>query len=143
MSRYASQLWDLANMRRFTGLRVAATELFAILVHIPIASAFHAQIAIACSRLCEDVVTRLSIDGVAGSGSSYVWDSADVRFMNRGDLDLLCSRYVQTCRVARMDWQYIGIPTDKGDSGALPLQQTFATFPDNMAFLFVPQVFCN
>ena len=34
----------------------------------------------------------------------------------------------------------MGLATDKGDGGQLPLQQTICTFPDNMFFVAVPQV---
>ena len=56
------------------------------------------------------------------------------------DLDKRLSRHVSSCREFRLDWQYMPIATDKGEGGGLSMSQTLFAFPDNQAFVGVPQV---
>ena len=66
--------------------------------------------------------------------------SASVSPANAYKMDKHCVSYVGSTRKSRTNWQHMGIATDKGDGGLLPLQQIIMTFPDNMLFIAVPQV---
>jgi len=104
--------------------------------------------ALPCTRyLAAQVATQ------AASLLEGVWlgtaPSPDFTFERETFQDLMSQRdplsrqlfvYTHSCKLCRVDWQYMSIVTDKGDGGGLGLQQTIFTFPDNVAFLAVPQV---
>lgn len=99
-----------------------------------------AQIVWFMARHCETVWSRAAVTGTSPSGCSLQWVGFDEALSTQHDLDKRLCAYVDGCKTARMDWQFMTVVTDKGDGGGLPLQQSVFAFPDNMAFYGVPQV---
>lgn len=101
-----------------------------------------AQVVWQVARNCEAVLTQLVLNRVlqGATGSTLEWVGFDEALSKQHDLDKRLARYTASCRESRVDWQYMSCVTDKGDGGGLTMAQTLFAFPDNHAFVGVPQV---
>ena len=80
-----------------------------------------------------------------GNGSKdddidFAWVEWAEILSKHADLDRKLASYTKSCQTSRSDWQHMLIGSDKGDGGGLPMLQTVMSFPDNEAFVAVPQV---
>ena len=80
-----------------------------------------------------------------GNGSKdddidFAWVEWAEILSKHADLDRKLASYTKSCQTSRSDWQHLLFGSDKGDGGGLPMLQTVMSFPDNEAFVAVPQV---
>eukprot|EP00972_Heterocapsa_arctica_P113284 16436281-Heterocapsa_arctica.AAC.1 len=99
-----------------------------------------AQLACAIGGVIEDYCLSMASGCCKGSAAgSFEWLDWCTGLDNKGQFDKQLHFYVQACKNCREDWQFVSLASDKGDGGGLPLMQTVFAFPDNQAFVAIPQ----
>jgi hypothetical protein len=101
---------------------------------------FACQLALRMAQHLDDQLLLLSLGKLASADSAVEWISGEIAFCHRHDIDRLCSQYVESTKVCRTRWQFLTGPSDKGEAGSLNLMHTVFVFPDNQAFMAIPQV---
>eukprot|EP00974_Lingulodinium_polyedra_P090081 8734497-Lingulodinium_polyedra.AAC.1 len=102
-----------------------------------------AQVLCAVSRWLEVKWLQMGLakeTPTANDAMGFEWLDWCEALQKKHQLNRKIASYVKSCQVCRGDWQYLSLASDKGDGGGLPMLQTVFAFPDNQAFLAVPQV---
>ncbi len=102
---------------------------------------FRAQLLLKFSWILEKhmgLVVQGKFEGVMEGLELEVQDASGTFWTGSKEHKLL--EYVQACRTASRNVQYLNITTDKGLAGNLPLQFTFITIKGNLGVVCCPQV---
>jgi len=69
----------------------------------------------------------------------FQWLDIDEGFEKRFQVDRKLYSYVSSCSSCRVNWQFMTMGSDKGDAPGMVLTHSHFAFPDNQAFIGVPQ----
>ena len=142
----AKRAWQDLNLHRLVkdhGKSVHISKLFCAVAASDVHRFLLAQLAAGVANLMEATWLGTSASSTSvREAIGFQWLDIDEGFEKRFQVDRKLYAYVTTCGSCRADWQYMTMGSDKGDAPGMLLTHPHMAFPDNQAFVAVPQVGC-
>ena len=98
-----------------------------------------AQVAVGVADLLETTWLTSVVGNRPREDSGFDWLNFDDGFEKRFQVDRKLFSYVSSCSSCQSDWQFMTMASDAGDAPGVKLQHSHMAFPNNIAFIAVPQ----
>ena len=98
-----------------------------------------AQMVVGVADLLETTWLTAATSADAQESSCFDWLNLDDGFEKRLQVDRKLFSYVASCQSSQTSWQFMSMASDAGDAPGIKLQHSHMAFPNNTAFIAIPQ----